>query len=99
MVHVAPRKRGPGPPLKPWALDSRFRGNDEQPIDIMRLISGQTLMFRSRQTIHCSSWPDLIRPSTNGGSEGAVSVDARHKAGHDELCSFPIVRMTLSPKI
>ena len=41
------------------------------------------LVFRPKQMIHFSSWPDLIRPSTDRGTGGALAVDARHKAGHD----------------
>jgi hypothetical protein len=39
-----PRERwGPGQPLYPGALDSRFRGNDRQPTDISILFSDQAL--------------------------------------------------------
>ena len=39
-----------------------------------------------RQKTHFSSWPGLSRPSRLWSQD----VDARHKAGHDELTLGPI---------
>ncbi|MDB5579404.1 MAG: hypothetical protein JWR80_4580 [Bradyrhizobium sp.] len=39
----------------------------------------------SLKLIHFLSWPGLSRPSTSFLLLGCKDVDARHKAGHDEL--------------
>src|SRR6266403_3458059 len=44
-----------------------------------------------------SSWPGLTRPSTPFLLKGRQDVDARHKAGHDELL-YQAPRLSRGPK-
>src|SRR3982074_281337 len=40
-------------------------------------------------TFHYPSWPGFVPPSTSFLLHCYKDVDARHKAGHDELCYTP----------
>jgi acyl dehydratase len=51
------------------------------PVDIL----ANRLILDRNGAFHSSSWPGLFRPSTSFVPRCFKDVDARHKAGHDEL--------------
>ncbi|HXY89615.1 MAG TPA: FAD-linked oxidase C-terminal domain-containing protein, partial [Xanthobacteraceae bacterium] len=77
----------------PWLFNLRDRlpGAAKLSEAVAGLSARRSLPKWRSDIFNDSSWPGLSRPSTSFNDETLKSVDARHKAGHDEVNSREVV--------